>query len=181
MKGDDESYSRIKDIHIEVCLHREVEASRTNGFEDVQLLPGFPTFSRKDIDTTADFLGKKLSLPLLISPITGGGRQSARINRNLATAAEHLGIAMAVGSERPMLERRVPSDSYLVRDCAPTVPLVANLGLVHAKRGARLPARSRNCHRRRCHHPLREPSTRSCRRKGRATTMARWKLWDRFS
>jgi isopentenyl-diphosphate delta-isomerase len=136
VKGDGEPFSRIKDIHIEVCLHREVEASRANGFEDVQLLPGFPTFSRKDIDTTADFLGRKLSLPLLISPITGGGRQSARINRNLATAAEHLGIAMAVGSERPMLERRVPSDSYLVRDCAPTVPLVANLGLVHAKRGS---------------------------------------------
>jgi len=87
------------------------------------------------MDTTVQFLGRTLSLPLLIAPITGGGRLSTRINRNLAEAAEHCRIAMAVGSERPLLEKKAAAESYLVREWAPTIPLLANLGLVHAKRG----------------------------------------------
>ena len=34
-----------------------------------------------------------------------------------------------------MLEGKAEVDSYLVRDYAPSIPLLANLGLAHAKRG----------------------------------------------
>jgi isopentenyl-diphosphate delta-isomerase len=34
-----------------------------------------------------------------------------------------------------MLEKRAGAESYLVRQWAPTIPLLANLGLVHAKKG----------------------------------------------
>jgi isopentenyl-diphosphate delta-isomerase len=34
-----------------------------------------------------------------------------------------------------MLEKRAGAESYLVREFAPTVPLLANLGLVHVKKG----------------------------------------------
>jgi isopentenyl-diphosphate delta-isomerase len=128
-------YSAIKDTHIEICLTREVESSLPTGLESLSLTFDVPDFAKSDIDTTTQFLGRTLSIPLLIAPLTGGGLRSAAINRNLAAAAEHCRIAMAVGSERPMLEKRVGPESYLVREFAPTIPLLANLGLVHAKKG----------------------------------------------
>lgn len=102
-------YVAAKDAHIQACLTQRVESTRSNGLETIELKPGFPDFRRRDMDITYNFLGKSLSLPLLISPITGGGRLSRKINVNLAVAAERLGIAMAVGSQRPMLEGKAPA------------------------------------------------------------------------
>ncbi len=127
--------SAVKDAHIEICLNRDVESGLPTGLESLSLTGDVPDFAKRDIDTTAQFLGRTLSIPLLIAPLTGGGSRSAAINRNLATAAEHCRIAMAVGSERPMLEKRAGAESYLVREFAPTIPLLANLGLVHVKKG----------------------------------------------
>lgn len=128
-------YVAAKDAHIQACLTQRVESTRSNGLEALELKPGFPDFRRKDIDTRCTFLDKSLSLPLLISPITGGGRLSKKINVNLAVAAERLNIAMAVGSQRPMLEGKAPADSYLLRKFAPNIPFFANLGLVHVRLG----------------------------------------------
>jgi isopentenyl-diphosphate delta-isomerase len=125
----------IKDAHIRVCLEEEVESPVPTGLETLALAGGLPDFSVTDLDATAPFLGRTLSIPLVIAPITGGGSRSLHINRNLAVAAERCGIAMAVGSQRPMLEKKVDRESYLVREWAPTVPLLANLGLVHARKG----------------------------------------------
>lgn len=128
-------YVPAKDAHIKACLTQRVESTRSSGLETIDLKPGFPDFHRGHMDTTCVFLGKTLSLPLLISPITGGGRLSKRINVNLAQAAERLGVAMAVGSQRPMLEGKAPPDSYLLREFAPTIPFLANLGLAHVRLG----------------------------------------------
>ena len=128
-------FSPIKDAHIRVCLNKAVESAQTNGLEEVTLAAGFPGFSASEMDVSCEFLGKRVSLPLLISPITGGGHLSKRMNRHLATAANELGIAMAVGSQKPMLEEKVAADSYLVRKCAPNIPLLANLGIAHVRRG----------------------------------------------
>ncbi len=131
----DEKFSPIKDVHVELCLNQPVESARTTGFESVALVAGFPDFSAADIKTATSFLGKPVSLPLLISPLTGGGRLSERINRNLAIAAEQLGIAVAVGSQKPLLDGMSAADSYLLRQYAPSVPLAANLGIAHARKG----------------------------------------------
>lgn len=128
-------YVAAKDAHIQACLTQRVESARSNGLDGVNLKPGFPDFRRTDMDTTYSFLGKVLSFPLLISPITGGGRLSKKINVNLAVAAERLGIAMAVGSQRPMLEGKASADSYLLRKFAPSIPFLSNLGLVHVRLG----------------------------------------------
>lgn len=133
--GAAKPHSPIKDIHIQVCLKRAVESATSSGLEEKDLRAGFPRFSSHEIDTSTRFLGKRLELPLLISPLTGGGLQSDRINRNLATAASEIGIGMAVGSQKPMLEGKAVSDSYLVRKYAPSIPLLANLGLAHVRRG----------------------------------------------
>ena len=124
-----------KDSHIRTCLEHDVESSAATGLEALSLSGGLPGFSVSDIDTTAQFLGKTLALPLLIAPITGGGSLSLEINRNLATAASRCGIAMAVGSQRPMMEKSAAPESYLVREWAPGIPLLANLSLLHARNG----------------------------------------------
>ena len=67
---------------------------------------------------------------------------------------------MAVGSERPMLEKRAGAESYLVREFAPTIPLLANLGLVHAKKGRDYLMEAVESIRRGRTHPLREPPAR---------------------
>lgn len=133
--GVGKNFSAIKDVHLEVCLNEAVESAQKTGFEDVTLTAGFPGFSASEIDTGTLFVGKRVSLPLLISPLTGGGQLSERINRHLALAANQLGIGMAVGSQKPMLEGKAEVDSYLVRDHAPSIPLLANLGLAQVKRG----------------------------------------------
>jgi isopentenyl-diphosphate Delta-isomerase len=130
-----QSDTRTKDLHLQVCLEYDVESSRATGLEEVGLEGDVPDFALADMDLSYSFLGKLLSLPLLVAPITGGGSQSTRINRTLAEAAELCGIGMAVGSERPMLEKRVGAESYLIRELAPTIPLLGNLGLIHVKRG----------------------------------------------
>jgi len=130
-----EGPSRVKDEHIRVCLGKSVESRQTTGLEKVRLLGGLPDFAADEMDVRCQFLGKSLDLPLLIAPLTGGGTKSTRINRILAEAAEQCRIGMAVGSEAAMLEGGAGRESYMVRQFAPTVPLLANLGLIHAKKG----------------------------------------------
>jgi isopentenyl-diphosphate delta-isomerase len=125
----------IKDLHIKVCLEQEVESRRTTGLERIFLEPGVPDFSLSDMDLTCFFLGRTLSLPLFVSSMTGGGSQSDRINLTLAEAAEACGIGLSLGSLYPMLEKKVPPESYMVRRVAPSIPLLSNLGLMHVRRG----------------------------------------------
>lgn len=87
------------------------------------------------IDTSVDFLGKRLKAPLLLSCMTGGTEIAARINRNLAAAAESRGVALGVGSQRKALEDPTQAASFEVRDVAPTIPLLANLGAIQLNRG----------------------------------------------
>ncbi|MCQ4256942.1 type 2 isopentenyl-diphosphate Delta-isomerase [Stutzerimonas stutzeri] len=88
-----------------------------------------PELRLDDIDIRAQLFGKVLSAPLLISSMTGGAARATQINRHLAIAAEALGIALAVGSQRIALE--TGADQGLtrhLRELAPSVPLLANLG-----------------------------------------------------
>ena len=61
--------------------------------------------------------------------MTGGAELSGVINRNLAAAAEQLGIGMMLGSQRIMLGNEMASASFTVRDVAPDVLLIGNIGL----------------------------------------------------
>ena len=100
-------------------------------FEHVAL----PELDRDAVDTSVTFLGKNLRAPLLISCMTGGTEAATRINRNLAAAAEHCGIALGVGSQRKALEDPDQAATFKVRDLAPTAALVANLGAIQLNYG----------------------------------------------
>jgi len=89
-----------------------------------------PEIDLADIDLGVAFLNHTLRAPLLISCMTGGTEEATRINRRLATAAQELGIAVGVGSQRKALEDAALVASFEVREYAPSVPVLANLGAV---------------------------------------------------
>ncbi len=123
--------------HVEVCLEREVEYKlRTTGFERFDLpYCALPETDLGSIDLGTTFLGKRLRAPFLIGAMTGGSALSARINRNLAEAAERLGVGLMLGSQRVMLEHPEAALSFDVRSRAPTALLIGNLGVAQLNRG----------------------------------------------
>ncbi len=94
-----------------------------------------PEFDLTEVDLRTRFLGRELRAPLLISCMTGGTEEATRINRRLATAAEELAIAVGVGSQRKAIEDPSVVASFAVREYAPSVPILANLGAVQLNYG----------------------------------------------
>ncbi|UCH24367.1 MAG: type 2 isopentenyl-diphosphate Delta-isomerase [Trueperaceae bacterium] len=123
--------------HVEACLHYPVEyQTRTTGFEAYDLpYRALPGTDLARIDTRTNFLGKDLAAPLLIGAMTGGAELSAVINRNLALAAQELGVGLMLGSQRVMLEHPEARRSFTVRPLAPDVLLIGNLGVAQLNRG----------------------------------------------
>ncbi len=124
--------------HIDVCLSEAVDYQTvTTGLERYRL--PYNALTQTDlgsVDLATDFLGVRLRAPVLIGAMTGGAELSGTINRNLAAAAQKLGIGMMLGSQRIMLDNDSASASFSVRDVAPDVLLIGNIGL------AQLPTRS---------------------------------------
>ena len=94
-----------------------------------------PDADLASIDVAVDFLGKPLAAPLLVSCMTGGTGSASKINQNLAIAAERAGIALGVGSQRKAFEDATTAATFEVRDLAPTIPLLGNLGAVQLNYG----------------------------------------------
>ena len=117
--------------HIDLVLdQREHTEALSNGFDDVILTHNaLPEANLADLDLSCDFLGRKLALPFLISSMTGGPRRAEDINTHLAEAAQELGIALGVGSQRvALLAEGSLGLTSQIRNIAPDIPLYANLG-----------------------------------------------------
>lgn len=128
--------SRRKDEHIRICVNEHVEGSLSAGFDRYHFEHvALPEIDFADISTQTEFLDKPLSAPFLVSSMTGGTPTAKAINRRLAEHAEKRGWAMAVGSMRAMLEDRDLAESFQVRRYAPSIVLLANLGLVQLNYG----------------------------------------------
>ena len=117
--------------HIDVCLSEAVDYQTvTTGFERYQL--PYNALTQTDlgsIELSTEFLGTRLRAPVLIGPMTGGAELSGTINRHLAAAAQQLGIGMMLGSQRIMLDNNPASATFEVRNIAPDVLLIGNIGL----------------------------------------------------
>jgi isopentenyl-diphosphate delta-isomerase len=125
-----------KDRHLRCCLEKDVGSSLSPGFERYVLAnQPLPETTLEEIDTASVFLGKQVAAPFMISPITGGTETAGTINKNLAQAAQELGIAMSVGSQKLALENPSLIPTYQVRDVAPEIPLLANLGAIYLNYG----------------------------------------------
>jgi isopentenyl-diphosphate delta-isomerase len=120
-----------KNAHIDLVLDQRNQAKGPeNGFDSVTLVHNaLPEANFSDLDLSCEFLGRQLSLPFLISSMTGGPQRAEAINTHLAEAAQALGIALGVGSQRIalMAEGSLGLTSRM-RHLAPDIPLYSNLG-----------------------------------------------------
>jgi isopentenyl-diphosphate delta-isomerase len=121
--------------HIRLALEERMQLG-VNYFDEYHFEhAALPEIDFDDIDIGVDFLGRRLAAPLLVSSMTGGTEAAGLINRNLAAGAERTGIAVGVGSQRKALEDPAKADTFKVREVAPSVPLLANLGAVQLNYG----------------------------------------------
>jgi isopentenyl-diphosphate Delta-isomerase len=128
--------ARRKDAHLDLCATGDVEpAENSTLLECVRLVHcAMPELAVEEVDLSTEFLGKTLRAPLLITGMTGGTARAGVVNRDLAMLAERHGLAFGVGSQRAMAEDPALAETYAVRDVAPTVPLLGNIGLYQAVR-----------------------------------------------
>jgi isopentenyl-diphosphate Delta-isomerase len=126
-----------KKEHLELCLDpTDVTGSAGTGLDHYSFVHNaLPELDIEELDIRTNFLGKQLKAPLLISSMTGGFDLARRVNRNLAAAAQELGLAMGVGSQRVAIEAPAVADSFEVRDVAPDILLLGNLGAVQLNYG----------------------------------------------
>ncbi len=131
-----QTHSRKLD-HVRIVLDENVTAKGISTDFAQWRMPheALPELDMAAIDLRTTFLGKTLSAPLLISSMTGGAHDVTAINRSLAIAAQDLGIAMGVGSQRAAIGDPSLAASYQIRDIAPDIVLLANLGAVQLNYG----------------------------------------------
>jgi isopentenyl-diphosphate delta-isomerase len=128
--------SRRKDAHLDLTATGDVEPrGSTTLLDQVHLVhDALPDLTRDEIDLATPFLGKTLRAPLLITGMTGGSERAGLVNRDLARAAERAGVAFGVGSQRAMSETPELAATYSIRELAPTLVLLGNIGLAQGRK-----------------------------------------------
>ncbi|MFA5349580.1 MAG: type 2 isopentenyl-diphosphate Delta-isomerase, partial [Candidatus Paceibacterota bacterium] len=92
-----------------------------------------PEVDFEKITLSSNFLGKKINYPIVIEAMTGGFKEALKINKYLARIAQQFNIPFGLGSQRAMLENR-NDESYFVRDVAPSIPIIGNIGAFQLKK-----------------------------------------------
>jgi isopentenyl-diphosphate delta-isomerase len=128
---------RRKRDHIDIVMSGAARHSAPAGFDHIRFMHNaLPEVDHDAIDLSAVFLGRRLKLPFLASSMTGGPDVAERINRAIAEAAQAMGFAMGVGSQRISL---TTNDRHglgpELRRIAPDVPIYGNLGAVQLVAG----------------------------------------------
>ena len=116
-----------KDQHIENYLKTRARGTTLldcvyiehNALSDVSL---------KQIDTSVEFMGQKIAMPLMVDAITGGGDSSASINEDLSSICQAINIPMAVGSESIALTDESSRESFELVKQKEDLFRIGNLG-----------------------------------------------------
>ena len=120
--------SHRKAEHVKVVLAGEVEG-HYRFWNDIQLKhDALPEIDFADVDPSVTLLGKRLSAPLMVTGMTGGFPDAAKINDNLARAAAEVGVAMGVGSERAAILKGQYPESYSCVARHPVPLKLSNIG-----------------------------------------------------
>ncbi len=123
-----------KDQHLALCAEGDVEGRSTTLLEEVHLLhEALPGLAVTDVDPSVELLGRRLAAPLVITGMTGGTARAGQLNRALARVAQKHGLALGVGSQRAMWTDPDTAATFRVRDEAPDVLLLGNVGAVQAR------------------------------------------------
>jgi isopentenyl-diphosphate delta-isomerase len=126
--------SKRKNDHLDLAARGNVGfRDKTTLLECVELVhDAMPELSLDDIDLRVRVLGRSLRAPIIVAGMTGGTERARDINRELASIAEERGYGFGLGSQRPMLKDAACTETYRVRDVAPSVLLLGNIGAVQA-------------------------------------------------
>lgn len=126
-----------KKQHLDISLGYDIQSKKIGtGLEKYYFVhQALPEIDLDEIDLSTSIFGKKLNIPLMISPLTGGIEESDRINEKLAEVAQAKGIAMGVGSQRIAIEQIKSSSIFRIREAAPDILLFANIGAVQLNYG----------------------------------------------
>lgn len=126
--------SQRKAEHLRVASSGEADFRVTTLLEQVHLVhQSLPELALDGIDLSVQLFDRELAAPLVISGMTGGTPEAGQINKDLARAAQAAGIAFGVGSQRAMAEHPELEATFAVRDVAPEVLLIGNIGAVQAR------------------------------------------------
>ncbi len=138
MDSTPQSLISRKQQHVELCVQEDVRfRHKTTGLERIDLeYCALPEIDASDVQSSTELLGKQLSIPLIISGMTGGYEGAERINAELAEVCEEKGIAMGVGSQRQALLSERFHESYrAVRRFAPSIAVISNIGATELVQG----------------------------------------------
>ena len=123
-----------KKEHMDIAKTKAVGFEKTNGFEDIEFIHNaLPELHLEDINIKIEMFGKKMDAPFVIEAISGGWTEGGEINKQLAKIAQKYKIAMQLGSQRAMLENKELLKTYDIREYAPDIPLMGNIGLSQLK------------------------------------------------
>ena len=127
-----------KEEHLTLCTdpsRYQVEGGGA-GFEGVRFIhDAMPEIADDELDTSVEFLSRKIALPFFISCMTGGSEGGFRANKALAAAAQELGIPVGLGSIRILLRTPDLFPHFHLKPLAPDVPVIANIGAVQVRDG----------------------------------------------
>jgi len=126
-----------KSAHLNIVATKDVEAAHTKAGWDRWRLPhdALPELDADAVSTETTFLSKRLAGPFLMAGMTGGSERAGEVNRRLAAVAQALGLGMGLGSQRAMLESPDLLPTFAVRDVAPDILLLGNIGAVQFNYG----------------------------------------------
>ncbi len=120
---------RKKD-HIELALEAQTSKADNRFYYE----PALGHHNLDDINLSVNFLGKKLSAPLWISSMTGGTERAKLLNQRFAKACAKYGLAMGLGSCRPLLEDTKYLEDFNIRSIlGDHTPFYANLGIAQVE------------------------------------------------
>ena len=116
-----------KDQHIENYLKTRTKGNTLldcvyidhNALSDVSI---------SQVDTSIEFMGEKISMPLMVDAITGGGDSSTNINEDVSSICEEFNIPMAVGSESIALTDDYSRESFELVKQKENLFRIGNLG-----------------------------------------------------
>ncbi|MFK7991773.1 MAG: type 2 isopentenyl-diphosphate Delta-isomerase [Sandaracinaceae bacterium] len=134
----DTTLERRKDAHLDVVLNEAVVPRGPAiglGRYTVEY-DALPEIDLDEVDLTTTVFGKTLRAPIMVGAMTGGTSRAGEVNRRLARAAARAGVAMALGSQRAMIVKPELTETFVVRDVAPDLPLlIGNVGAVQLNYG----------------------------------------------
>lgn len=123
--------SSRKSDHIRINLEEDVRSGLTTGLERYRFIhQALPEIDLEAVDLSQELFNRRLKAPILISSMTGGTPEAGNINRTLAEAAQEMGVAMGLGSQRAAIDQPELARTFQVRDLAPDILLFANLGAI---------------------------------------------------